>query len=191
MNTKYFKTKKLHYVVLLLLSVSLYAVEPYNRKYFGDGWATYSGCTSVREHVLITYSVTPPVMKDKCTLLSGTWVPPWENKTYYVPSKLDVDHTVPLKWAYDHGAHAWTQQQRVQYANNYVDKHHLTPLSAHENRSKSDSGPDKWLPRYNRCEYVRTFVRVVEKYKLQFTEQENKVVRTLLQVECNTQRTTR
>lgn len=172
-------------LILLFFCLSLFSQEKYSRDKFGSGWNTYKGCITVREHVLIENSKDMVVMDSKsCDVEKGKWFSIWENEYYYDSKDLDIDHTVPLKWAYTHGADKWTLKQRNDYANNYVDQYHLVPLSSHNNRSKGDRGPDRWMPPYNRCLYIKTFISIVNKYKLNFTINEKNKINELLKKEC-------
>ena len=159
--------------------------ETYSRIYFGRGWDAYKGCVTVREHVLIENSKDMVIMDSKnCSIQKGKWYSIWEDKYFDNPKDMDIDHTVPLKWAYTHGAMLWSYRQRKAYANNYTDNLHLVPLSIHSNRSKGDRGPDEWMPATNRCLYILTFISIVKKYNLQFTETELSKVNQIQKKEC-------
>lgn len=163
----------------------MFAQENYSRDKFGEGWNNYRGCISVREHVLIENSKDMVVMDPKnCNIEKGRWYSIWENRYFDDPKNIDIDHTVPLKWAYIHGANKWSDAQRNEYANNYIDEYHLTPLSIYNNRSKGSKGPDRWLPPYNRCLYIKTFIAIVHKYDLKFTEIEKTKIDSIQKKEC-------
>ncbi len=96
---------------------------------------------------------------------SGLWLEPYSCTTVTDPAALDVDHVVPLKWAWDHGASTWTAEKRMQFAN---DQANLVPVAARANRQKSASGPDEWLPScLGAAEYRRWFVEVCRGYGLE------------------------
>ena len=173
-------------ILIMLMSYSaLIGQQKYSRDKFGEGWNTYRGCITVREHVLIQNSKEMIVMDSKnCNIKKGKWYSIWENKYYDEPEKLDIDHTVPLKWAYIHGASEWTDRQRNDYANNYTSDKHLVPLSVYSNRSKGSKGPDKWLPPYNKCLYIRTFIIIVDDYKLKLSDKETISFNDILSKEC-------
>jgi len=82
---------------------------------------------------------------------------------------LDIDHVIPLKWAWGHGAESWTADKREQFAN---DPMNLLPVIAAVNRSKGAKGPDEWLPPNGRFipEYCRSWMNVCAKYKLDCDE---------------------
>jgi hypothetical protein len=176
--------KKIILILLFFCSI-LFGQEKYSRDKFGEGWNTYRGCITVREHVLISQSQDMVVMDSKnCNIERGKWYSIWENKYYDDPEKIDIDHTVPLKWAYIHGAYKWDDQQRNEFANNYTDEYHLVPLSKYSNRSKGSKGPDRWLPPHNRCLYIKIFIEIVDKHKLEFNLDEKNKIEELQKKEC-------
>ena len=56
---------------------------------------------------------------------------------------LDVDHVIPLEWAWEHGADKWTRRRQHGFANDIAN---LAVTSAHLNRQKGAKGPDEWTP---------------------------------------------
>lgn len=176
--------KKIILTLILFCSI-LFSQERYSRDKFGEGWNNYRGCISVREHVLISKSQEMVVMDSKnCNIEKGKWFSIWENRYFDEPEKIDIDHTVPLKWAYVHGANKWTDQQRNEFANNYTDEYHLVPLSVYNNRSKGSKGPDRWLPPHNRCLYIKVFIEIVNKHKLEFNSEEKNKIEEIQKKEC-------
>ena len=181
--------KDIRMTKIIILFVFTFSIsigqERYSRTKFGEGWNTYKGCVTVREHVLIENSKEMVVMDSKsCNIEKGRWYSIWENRYFDDPKNVDIDHTVPLKWAFTHGADKWTPKQRNDYANNYTDNLHLVPMSVYSNRSKGAKGPDKWMPAESRCLYVVTFMAIVRKYNLQFTEAEFTKVNEIQKKEC-------
>ena len=149
-------------------------------------WKNFRGCLSVREKILIDYSIIPVKMDaNNCNIISGEWKSIWENKTYYLPREIDIDHTVPLAWAWRHGANTWLQIQKENYANNFREKYYLLPLSASANRAKGDRGPDEWLPEINRCFYIITFQNIVKQNKLILSEIEKNKYEQIKKRECD------
>lgn len=80
-------------------------------------------------------------------------------------NSLDIEHLVPLSWAWQHGAQQMSGAKRAALAN---DPQNLFAADPSSNRQKGDSGPGAWLPRNKayRCAYVSHFVSVVSKYGL-------------------------
>lgn len=79
-------------------------------------------------------------------------------------SEVDIDHIVPLSWAWKYGANKWTQEKREQFAN---DPRNLIAVEASLNRQKGDKGPDEWLPPKNIGQYQQRFLRVKKSYGIQ------------------------
>jgi hypothetical protein len=171
-------------ILILSLSLSLFG-QNYNRKDYGV-WQVYDGCINVREQILIQTSKTPvKFTPDGCSIVSGWWELPFENAVETNPKNLDVDHTVPLSWADSHGAFKWDKKRKIAFANNIDDYGQLLPMSAKANRTKGDKGPDKWMPNFNKCNYIVLFKKIVDKNKLQLSDIENKKFEDIFKKECN------
>jgi hypothetical protein len=148
-------------------------VEPefpsgYDRDLFG-GWRDFDGdgCDTRRE-VLIAESQTPVSVGGGCSISGGQWYSAFDGVSTTDPSTFDIDHFVPLKEAWDSGAHAWDSNQRQRFANDLDYPGSLIAVSASSNRSKGASDPAQWLPpnASYRCEYVRTWVEVKLRWNL-------------------------
>lgn len=138
----------------------------YDRSKFGRGWADVDGdCQDSRQEVLIAQSTVPVKFKsdNRCRVSAGCWISPFSGKVIHNPSVIDIDHVVPLKWAWDNGANKWTKEKRRMFAN---DPANLLSVEASFNRQKGAKGPNVWLPPANQCEYVLRFLRIVKKYDL-------------------------
>ena len=101
-----------------------------------------------------------------CSVTRGRWLDPYTGKVFFDASDVDIDHLVPLKWAWDHGASTWSDSKREQLANDPVN---LFAVEDRVNRQKGAKGPLEWLPPAEsfRCQYVTRFKRVVLKYGLE------------------------
>lgn len=140
----------------------------------GSGWSDADkDCQNSRMEALISQSVGPVKYKSKkeCKVLSGRWNSPYSSKTIYKASDIDIDHVVPLKWAWDHGADKWPKKKRVKIAN---DPANLLSVEASLNRQKGAKGLDKWLPPKNQCQYTARFERVRKGYGLTLSSSEKK-----------------
>lgn len=115
---------------------------------------------------LITYSLSPVRFKTKknCMVVSGKWISLFSGKTIYTASAIDIDHIVPLKWAWDHGAMYWTKNKRVRFAN---APENLLSVEARLNRQKGAKGINEWLPPANQCQYIARFIRISKTYSLE------------------------
>lgn len=146
----------------------------YSRDMFGKGWADVDGdCQNTRHEVLIKTSTIPVVFKgsNDCSVLRGRWISPFTNEIHINAKSLDIDHLIPLSWAWSHGANTWTQDRRESFAN---DERNLLVVEASLNRQKSDKGPDAWLPPSNQCAYLARFERVRKIYSLKLSSIEER-----------------
>ena len=94
---------------------------------------------------------------------------PYTGKTFRQSADVDIDHMVPLYWAWQHGARTWSKDKRVRFAN---DPRNLFAVQKSLNREKSASYPLKWLPPNIafRCSYVVRFERIVKIYDLRLCQ---------------------
>ncbi|ROT94366.1 HNH endonuclease [Marinobacter sp. R17] len=144
----------------------------YQRAAFGSGWDDADGdCQDSRTEALIHASITSVrfATERRCRVVTGRWISPFTGQVIQNSSNIDIDHVVPLAWAWRHGASQWSSFERQEFAN---DTFNLWPVEASLNRSKGAKGPNDWLPPGGKCQYVARFVRIVSKYSLQFSTQE-------------------
>lgn len=144
------------------------SIPRYNRmEYFGS-WKDFDkDCQSSREELLIKNAVNYTLNQSGCNVVYGTWYLPYTNEKYTGnDSILHADHIVPLSFAWKHGAYKWTQAKREMFAN---DLDNLIISNPEVNIAKSDKGINEWLPPYKpfQCEYVKRFMFVAKKYKLE------------------------
>lgn len=141
----------------------------YSRDQFGDGWSDMDGdCQDTRAEALVATSTVKP-QTSGCKVVAGRWISPYTNNVILSAKQLDIDHVVPLHWAWLHGAASWSRQQREQFANDLTN---LLPVESALNREKGSKGPNEWLPPSGQCQYVARFKRMVITYKLHMTEAE-------------------
>ncbi len=156
----------------------------YSRSQFGSGWAdTDKDCQNSRMEALIAQSVSPVKFKSNkgCRVISGRWNSPYSGKTIYKASEIDIDHVVPLKWAWDHGADQWSKKKRIEIANNPAN---LLSVEASLNRQKGAKGLDEWLPPKNQCQYIARFERVRKTYGLKLSTSEKSKFAAIKQKHC-------
>lgn len=147
-------------------------------------WLDLDGdCMNARHEVLAAESLVPVRLSvDGCDVESGLWRDAFTAEVYRDPSDLDVDHFVPLAEAHRSGGYSWSQERRVDYANDLEDLRALIAVSASANRSKSDKGPEEWLPpdtTYH-CRYVADWVAIKVRWSLSMDERERVTVGNLL-----------
>ncbi len=90
-------------------------------------------------------------------------------------TEVQIDHMVPLSYAWQMGAARWSKEKRQRLANDVLN---LLPVSGSANSAKRDSGPASWLPpnRAIRCSYSVRFAQVALKYELPVTSPDKKVM---------------
>lgn len=138
----------------------------YERGHFGHGWVDEDGdCQDSRAEALISTSTTQVRFADerRCRVVTGRWVSPFTGKVIQNAGNIDIDHVVPLAWAWRRGANRWSDQRRETFANDPIN---LWPVEASLNRSKGARGPGEWMPPAGQCQYVARFLRVVKTYDL-------------------------
>ncbi|WP_443076205.1 HNH endonuclease family protein [Streptomyces sp. NBC_01716] len=83
-------------------------------------------------------------------------------------TEVQIDHVVPLSYAWQMGAARWSEEKRQRLANDVLN---LLPVSGSTNSAKRDSGPASWLPpnKAIRCSYTVRFAQVAAKYELPVT----------------------
>lgn len=139
----------------------------YELSAFGHGWDDADGdCQNSRAEALIaTSSKTVSFATDnRCRVVTGRWISPFTGNVIQNSSEIDIDHVVPLAWAWERGASNWSDTRRERFAN---DERNLWPVEASLNRSKGARGPDEWLPPSGACAYVARFSRLTKVYKLE------------------------
>lgn len=150
----------------------------YNRSEdFGSAWTDVdqNGCDTRndilnRDLTAITYKTA----SDSCTVATGTLNDPYTGQTIdFVRGQetsmaVQIDHIIPLKYAYMHGATGWSQDVRELFAN---DPDNLLAVDGPSNSSKSAKGPENWMPENTgyACEYAERFVNVADKYDVSIT----------------------
>nr|WP_234974386.1 HNH endonuclease family protein [Williamsia sterculiae] len=78
---------------------------------------------------------------------------------------VQIDHIVPLAYAWDMGAGDWSEATRTRFAN---DPANLVAVDGRSNQDKSDQQPALWMParRGFHCQYAVQFVLMVDTYGL-------------------------
>jgi hypothetical protein len=150
------------------LSVKSEATSTYSRSSFKH-WIDADGDScNTRYEVLISESKKKVKIGSKCKLTGGTWTSTYDSTKTTDPSKFDVDHFVPLKEAWQSGAHKWNASTRTAFANDLSFAGSLIAVSASSNRSKSDRDPNNWMPSNNkyRCVYIANWIAVKYRWSL-------------------------
>ena len=137
-------------------------------------WTDADGdCQDARNEVLVAESQTAVSYRTdrRCRVSAGEWLAPYTSTVVTNPSRLDVDHMVPLRNAHLSGASNWSAEQREQYANHLEDPQHLIAVTASANRSKGASGPEDWKPddRSYWCRYAIDWITIKDRWDLTAT----------------------
>lgn len=152
----------------------------YRRAAFGDSWTDdndapggHNGCDTRndildRDLVDKTYvsisrcptAVATGILHDPYT--SGTIMLVRGNQT---GAAVQIDHLVPLAYAWDQGARYWTDELRVRFAN---DPANLLAVDGPVNHDKGDAEPAVWMPPNAafHCQYAMQFIEVMRGYGL-------------------------
>ena len=94
-----------------------------------------------------------------CEIKRGRWIDPYTGWVHLDAGGLDVDHVMPLAYAWSRGADAWDAEAREAFAD---DPANLLPIEARLNRQKGARGPLRWLPPDEgfHCQSLLRFERV-------------------------------
>lgn len=141
-----------------------------------------NGCDT-REDLLIKSGENVKTDPDTCKVLSGTWVEPYANTEVTNSSKMDIDHVAALSWTAANGGQKLSAEKKQQLAN---DPQNLYISIAGENRSKGDKGISEYLPpnKSFQCQYVTSFITVVDKYDLTMPKADANAARKVLETQC-------
>jgi hypothetical protein len=151
----------------------------YSREKFPHWDSTGSNC-DVRDSVLKRDGTK--VKLSGCNVVAGTWKSLYDGVTLDSPTKVDIDHMVPLANAWRSGAAKWTTDKREQFANDLKDPQ-LVAVSASSNRSKGDQDPSTWKPKQSGawCEYATNWIAVKSVWKLSVTTAEKAALDDMLE----------
>jgi hypothetical protein len=156
----------------------------YDRDDWLPDWARTGECTT-RETVLQQQGQNVQV-NNKCAPVAGQWTSSYDGVTVTDPSKLDIDHVVPLAEVARSGAIVngrrqrpgdWPPEQRQAYAN---DVEGLIAVTASSNRSKGDDDPARWMPDQNKCPYIQSWIHMKTKYHLSIDQQEHDAIASVI-----------
>lgn len=178
--------------LLIIIMITSYfslalAQVKYNRKLYG-GWVDMDkDRQNTRQEVLIEENLSNNLIlsKDGTKVISGMWICFFSGDTIYDPSKLDIDHVVPLKEAHYSGAWEWTRKEKKIYANHIHDPVFLRAVKASENRRKGAKDPCGYLPPINKCKYLNDWIYIKKTTKLIFDYKEFKCILKARKKYCN------
>jgi hypothetical protein len=163
----------------------------YRRAAFGHAWDDdngaplgHNGCDT-RDDILNRDLVDKTYVSTKrCpdAVATGTLHDPYTNKTIAfqrgagVGQSVQIDHIVPLAYAWDMGAYGWPSPERLRFAN---DPANLLAVEGRANEDKGDSPPAQWMPPNTAfdCQYAMQFIAVLRGYQLPVDEPSAGVLR--------------
>jgi hypothetical protein len=106
------------------LSAAPSQIPDYDRDEFGSGWADVDGdCQDTRQEILIRDLVNEQLTSDGCDVASGTLNDLYTGQTIEfqrgegTSDDVQIDHVIPLRYAWDTGAWEWSPEQREAFAN--------------------------------------------------------------------------
>ena len=164
----------------------------YRRSVFGAAWddntdapGGHNGCDTRndilnRDLVDITQTSTK-----RCPVAVATGIlhDPYTNATVEftrgakVGESVQIDHIVPLAYAWDMGASGWTAARRLRFAN---DPANLLAVAGRANQDKSDAQPALWMPPNTAfgCQYALAYLAVLRGYQLRLDQPSADVLRS-------------
>ena len=159
----------------------------YERDAFGSAWldTDHNGCDTRND--ILARDLREETLKagSACVVASGVLDDPYTATVIRfvrgvgTSDEVQIDHLVPLSWAWGYGAGGWTDDRREAFAN---DPLNLRAVEGSANMSKGDSGPGEWMPANAafRCDYVESFVAVVAGYRLMIPNADRVAIREVL-----------
>ena len=157
---------------------------------FGPAWSDdttaaggHNGCDT-RNDVLAGQLQDVDKGTSRCVVQAGVLDDPYSGARIAFhkaqADEVEIDHVVPLAYAWDMGASAWTLDTRMAFAND--EALNLLAVAKAANTSKSDSGPASWTPANvsYRCQYAIRWVDVVTTYGLAVTDSDRSALGSTL-----------
>jgi Protein of unknown function (DUF1524) len=152
----------------------------YRRAAFGDAWdddngapGGHNGCDT-RDDILdrdLFDKTYVSIKRCPNAVGTGTLHDPYTNTTIAfqrgakIGESVQIDHIVPLAYAWDMGAFAWPDPERLRFAN---DPANLLAVQGQANQDKGDLPPGQWMPpnKAFACQYAMQFIAVLRGYQL-------------------------
>lgn len=161
----------------------------YNRKNWKHWLDFDKDGQDTRQEVLIAENLasddSTEYNTDSSRIIKGLWVCAYTGDSVTNPSKLDVDHMIPLKEAFVSGGKYWSMGQKRAFANELLSSDdHLIAVTASSNRSKGARDPAHWMPENNKCWYLITWLDIKGRWKLDMDEEEQMFIDIYLDENC-------
>jgi hypothetical protein len=132
-------------------------------------------CQNTRQEVLISENLKKTTLDKKgCEVVKGRWHDPYTDKYFINPKDLDIDHFVPLGEVDKSGGREWSQDKKMEYANDLDNPEVLVAVDKSANRAKGDKDPSDWLPpnKKYRCKYIKIWQKIKKHWALKMDEKE-------------------
>ena len=152
----------------------------YRRAAFGDAWDDDTGAPGGRNGCDTRDDILDRDLTDKTYIATkrcpravagGALRDPYTNETVsftrgnQIGASVQIDHIVPLAFAWDMGARDWSDEMRKRFAN---DPANLLAVAGQANQDKGDLPPGEWMPPNAAfwCAYAVQFIDVLRGYRL-------------------------
>lgn len=152
----------------------------YRRAAFGDSWTDdnsapggHNGCDTRNDILDRDLIEKTYVSISRCpnAVATGTLRDPYTNDTIafvrgsQTGAAVQIEHIVPLAYAWDQGAWNWPDEMRIRFAN---DPANLLAVDGPTNQDKGDAEPALWMPPNLafHCQYATQFIAVLRGYGL-------------------------
>jgi Protein of unknown function (DUF1524) len=145
----------------------------YRRAAFGEAWDNGGPCDTRDEILNRDLTEVTHVSTKRCpdAVATGVLDDPYIGSVISFQrgaktgEAVQIDHDVPLAYAWDMGAYAWTDAKPQRFAN---DPDELLAVQGKANDDKGDLPPGRWMPpnRAFDCRYATIWITVSRKYSL-------------------------
>jgi hypothetical protein len=159
----------------------------FDRKLFKYGIDSDGDCKDTRAEILeqqSTIKVTFRLDSGRCKVSTGRWLSWYDGRLISDPKKIEIDHLVALKEAWESGAFRWTDEELLRFANDLSAEGNLIAVSKATNRRKSDSDPSEWIPTASRCRYIHSWILVKFSWNLAIDRDEQDAISDRLKQDC-------
>jgi hypothetical protein len=144
-------------------------------------WMLISDCQNVRTQILEATSSVPLTWTNPrhCEIREGSWTDPYTGEEFARAARLEIDHIIPPAYANAANGYQWSDEKRMQFAN---DPLNLIPVSRDSHRKKRDRGIGNWRPDEDsfHCEYAAAWRDVSTKYDLDLFQRDRSRMNTIL-----------
>ncbi|MFI7438834.1 HNH endonuclease family protein [Nonomuraea indica] len=156
------------------------SIRGYSRERFQTRWAHHKGRCDARE-VVLARDGRRVRRNASCHPVKGLWYSPYDGRWLKSEKQVDVDHLVPLAYAWRSGAKRWSQARRRAFAND-LTRPELITVSHSANIAKGGQGPQSWRPprRAYWCRYATSWITVKHHYRLFVTRNERTALLNML-----------